>query len=324
MRRTRASVGSSQSTQRGQRQTAYQILVASDEARLRKDQGDLWDSGKVASGETTGIAYAGKGLASRQRCFWKVKVWDKDGNASAWSEPQFWSMGLLKPRDWKAQYISYRDTTPVHRFADPLFLPPARQYRKEFASAKPVRRATVYATALGIYELHLNGQRVGDAYFAPGWTDYHQRAYYQTYDVTPLITQGPNALGAWVADGWYSGYLGFGLLTKIGTEAIGRYTYGKTPALMAQLEIEYADGSRQTIVTDTSWKVTGAGPIREADFLMGESYDARQETPGWSKPGFDDSQWEPAIRAEDERSGEGEVLRVPQSSAGGEGEDRRP
>ena len=123
---------------------------------------------------------------------------------------------------------------------------PARQYRKEFA-AKPsaVTRATIYATALGIYELHLNGQRVGDAYFAPGWTDYRQRAYYQTYDVTPLVKAGENALGAWVADGWYSGYLGFGLLTGIGTEHIGRYTYGKTPALMAQLEIEYADGSRR-------------------------------------------------------------------------------
>jgi alpha-L-rhamnosidase len=287
-----------ESGQRGQRQTACQILVASDEARLRKNKGDLWDSGKLAGGETTGLVYGGKTLVSRQRCFWKVKVWDKDGKASAWSEPAMWSMALLKPGDWKAQYISYRDTTPVYRLAQPLFLPPARQYRKEFPGVKTVRRATIYATALGIYELHLNGERVGDALFAPGWSDYHQRAYYQTYDVTALVRQGSNALGAWVADGWYSGYIGFGLLTSIGTESIGRYTYGKTPALMAQLEIEYADGSRQTVVTDTSWKATGAGPIQEADFLMGESYDARQEMPGWSKPGFDDSQWEPAIRAE--------------------------
>ena len=287
-----------ESGQRGQRQTAYEILVASDQARLTKGQGDLWDTGKVTGGQTTGIAYGGKALASRQRCFWKVKVWDRDGKASAWSEPAMWGMGLLKPGDWKAEYITFRDTTPVHHVPEPLFLPPTRQYRKEFAAAKAVRRATIYATALGIYELHLNGQRVGDAYFAPGWSDYHQRAYYQTYDVTPLVKRGANALGAWVADGWYSGYIGFGLLTGIGTERIGRYTYGKTPALMAQLEIEYADGSRQTIITDPSWKVTGAGPIQEADFLMGESYDARQETPGWCKPGFDDSHWEQAIRAE--------------------------
>jgi alpha-L-rhamnosidase len=288
-----------ESSQRGQRQTAYQVLVASDDRLLRTDRGDLWDTRKVASDQTTGIVYGGKPLASRQRCFWKLKVWDKDGKASAWSEPAMWSMGLLKPGDWKAQYISFQDKTPVHRFAQPLFLPPARQYRKEFAAAKTIRRATLYATALGIYELHLNGERVGDAFFAPGWSDYHQRAYYNTYDVTPLVKNGTNALGAWVADGWYSGYIGFGLLTTIGTEAIGRYTYGKTPALMAQLEIEYTDGSREKIATDTSWKVSGAGPNQEADFLMGERYDARQETPGWSKPGFDDSKWEPAIRAED-------------------------
>lgn len=288
-----------ESAQRGQKQTACQMLVASDEGRLGRGQGDLWDSGKVTGDETTGIAYAGKALTSRQRCFWKVKVWDKDGKASAWSEPARWSMGLLKPGDWTAQYITFEDKTPVHKSKESLFLPPARQYRKEFSAVREVRRATLYATALGIYELHLNGQRVGDAWFAPGWSDYHQRAYYYTYDVTPLVKQGANALGAWLADGWYSGYIGFGLLTGIGTESIGRYTYGKTPALMAQLEVEFADGSRETIVTDTSWKASGQGPIQEADFLMGESYDARQETPGWSQPGFDDSQWDAAIRAED-------------------------
>ena len=288
-----------QSSERGQRQRAYQILVAGDADSLGKDRGDLWDSGKVSSDKTTGIAYGGKPLTSRERCFWKVKVWDRNGKASPWSEQASWTMGLLKPGDWKGEYISFRDESPVHKSAQSLFLPPARQYRKEFMAAKPVRRATIYATALGIYELHLNGERVGDAYFAPGWSDYHQRAYYNAYDVTPMVKEGVNALGSWLADGWYSGYIGFGLLTGIGTEGIGRYTYGKTPALMAQLEIEYADGSSQTIATDTSWKATGAGPIQEADFLMGERYDARKEMPSWSKPGFDDSQWEPAIRAED-------------------------
>jgi alpha-L-rhamnosidase len=202
-----------ESSERGQRQTAYQILVASNVERLGKNRGNLWDSGRVASGETTGVVYGGKALRSQQQCFWKVKVWDKDGKASGWSESARWSMGLLKPGDWKAQYISFRDKTPLHRSKEPLFLPPARQYRKEFAAAREVRRATIHATALGVYELHLNGQRVGDAYFAPGWSDYHRRAYYNTYDVTTLVKPGANALGAWVADGWYSGYVGFGLLT---------------------------------------------------------------------------------------------------------------
>ena len=148
-------------------------------------------------------------------------------------------------------------------------------YRKEFAATKFVKRATIYATSLGIYELYLNGSRVGNARFAPGWTDYPKSAYYCTYDVTSLVKRGGNAIGAWVADGWYSGYIGFGLLAGLGTERTGRDTYGKTPALMLQLEIEYTDNSREIIPTDKSWRETGGGPIFEADFLMGEAYDAR-------------------------------------------------
>jgi alpha-L-rhamnosidase len=288
-----------ESSQRGQKQTAYQILVASDAGQLKQNTGDLWDSGKVASDQTVNVIYGGKPLDSRQQCFWKVRVWDKPGRESAWSRASFWTMGLMQSNDWQAQYISFRDRSPVFKATNSLLLPPARQYRKEFQAGKAVRRATIYATALGIYELHLNGQRVGDARFAPGWTDYRQRAYYNTYDVTPMVKRGANALGAWVADGWYSGYIGFGLLTGIGTEGIGRYTYGKTPAFMAQLEIDFTDGSRQTVVSDTSWKVTGEGPIQEADFLMGEFYDARKEFHGWAKAGFDDSGWEAAIRAEE-------------------------
>jgi alpha-L-rhamnosidase len=267
-----------ESTERGEKQTAYQIVVATDSSKF--DSPDLWDSAKASSSQTVNVVYSGKPLTSRQVCFWKVKVWDKDGQSSAWSETASWTMGLLKPDDWKADYISFRDDSPITKNSSPLTLPPAHQYRKQFSAAKPIRRATVYATALGIYELHLNGQRVGDAYFTPGWTDYHQRAYYNTYDVTTLLKSGPNTLHAWVADGWYSGYIGFGLLTGIGTEHIGRYTYGKTPALMAQLEIEYTDGSRDTVVTDKSWQVA-EGPFQQADFLMGEFYDARKEDPTW-------------------------------------------
>src|SRR6266576_3668378 len=285
-----------ESSDRGQKQTACEILVASGAALLKQNTGDLWDSARIATDQTVNLVYAGKPLASRQACFWKVRVWDKNDRAT-WSQPASWTMGLLQPDDWQADYLSYRDTAPVFKDTKNLFLPPAHQYRKEFAAAKPVKRATLYDTALGIYELYLNGERVGDALFAPGWTDYRQRAYYRTYDVTPLVRHGENAIGAWVADGWYSGYIGFGLLTGIGTEKIGRYAYGKTPAIMAQLEIEYADGSRETVITDKSWKVTGEGPIREADFLMGEFYDSRKETPGWAKIGFDDGKWQPAILA---------------------------
>ena len=287
-----------ESSARGRMQAAYRILVASSEASLTKDNGDLWDSGIVPGGDTVNVAFGGKPLESRQQCFWKLRVWDEQGHAT-WSRPARWTMGLLQSNDWRADYISYRDTTPVFKDTHSLFLPPAHQFRKEFDASKSIRRATIYATALGIYEVHVNGHRVGDASFAPGWTDYHQRAYYNTYDVTDLVQRGRNAIGTWLADGWYSGYIGFGLLTGIGTERIGRYTYGKTPALMAQLEIEYTDGSREVVVTDPTWKVTGDGPIQQADFLMGEFYDARKETPGWATAGYNDASWDSAIRAED-------------------------
>jgi alpha-L-rhamnosidase len=290
-----------ESSARGAKQSAYQILVASSMERLEANSIDLWDSGQVASDQTVNVPYAGKPLASGQECFWKVGVWDGGGKPQ-WSTPASWAMGLLQAGDWQAAYISFRDPTPVWNDTEKLFLPPAHQFRKEFAADKTVKRATIYATALGIYELYLNGHRIGDARFAPGWTDYHQRAYYNTYDVTPLIRRGGNALGVWLGDGWYSGYIGFGLLTGIGTEKVGRNTYGKTPALMAQLEIEYTDGTREIIPTDRSWKVTGDGPVREGDFLMGESYDARRETPGWTKAGFSDVNWDPAILASESGS----------------------
>ncbi|SPE50782.1 Alfa-L-rhamnosidase [Verrucomicrobia bacterium] len=290
-----------ESAERGAKQAAYQILVASSPELLARNAGDLWNSRTVRSSQTVNIVYAGQPLVSRMHCFWKVCVWDGHGKAR-WSRPASWTMGLLQPEDWTADYISFHDRTAVWKDKDMLFLPPAHQFRKEFSASKPIRRATIYATALGIYELWLNGRRVGDARFAPGWTDYHQRAYYNTYDATPLVKSGRNALGAWVADGWYAGYVGFGLLKGIGTEKIGRFTYGKTPALMAQLELEYADGSREIIPTDESWKVTGDGPVREADFLMGESYDARKETKGWCRAGLDDSNWERAILASENGS----------------------
>ena len=280
-----------ESGQRGQKQTAYRILVASTEQKLARGAGDLWDTGKIASDETVNIAYAGEPLASRATCYWKVQVCDKDGEPSAWSAPAHWSMGLLKPDDWQAQWISFKDNGPLHTDRRTLFLPPARHYRKEFSAPKEIKRAMVYASALGIYELHLDGQRVGDEFFEPGWSDYISRAYYRTHDVTALVKKGPNAIGAIVADGWYAGYVGYGLLVGYGPNKVGRYFYGKTPALLAQLELEYADGSREIIGTDTTWQVSADGPIREADFIMGESYDARREDANWCRtdaaPGSD-------------------------------------
>jgi alpha-L-rhamnosidase len=289
---------------RAQRQVAYRIRVASTPAKLADDQGDLWDSGRVESDETVNIPYAGKPLGSRQVCHWRVETWDGAGKTSR-SEPAFWTMGLLQPEDWQAQWIAYRDTTPVHQNRQALYLPAARNYRTEFRAAKKVQRATVYASALGLFELHVNGHRVGDACFEPGWADYIRRAHYRTHDVTPLVRRGANCLGALVADGWYAGYVGYGLLVGYGPHKTGRGFYGKTPALLAQLEIEYTDGTRDVVITDTHWQVSGDGPIREADLIMGEAFDARRDDPGWCLPGIRAGAratpawvWQPAIRAE--------------------------
>lgn len=267
-------------------QSAYRILAASSEEKLACGEGDLWDSGKVVSCATGGIVYAGRPLRSRQVCHWKVQVWDGGGNPSSWSLPARWSMGLLEFRDWGAAlWITRRIATPPDTAG--LTLPPARYFRTTFTVGKPVRRAVAYATAKGIYELRLNGRQAGCDYFTPGWTDYRKRIYYNTYDVTGLLRQGENAAGAVVADGWYAGYVGFGILERLERT---REFYGVDPALICRIEIAYADGSSESVVTGPGWK-SSEGPLRQADLLMGEAYDARLEQSGWDSPGFDDRAW---------------------------------
>lgn len=269
---------------RNQKQTAYQVLVASSARALSEERGDLWDSGRVSSSDTLQIAYGGRALASGAAAFWKVRVWDREGEPSSWSPPATWTAGVLRKEDWHAHWISYRDATALPTNREALFLPPARHYRRDFAAPQRIKRAVIHASALGLFELHLNGTRVGDALFEPGWADYHQRGYYRTHDVTPLIRSGANCLGAIVTEGWYSGYVGYGLLVGYGPNRTGRNFYGKTPALLVQLELEYADGSREVVATDPSWTVSGDGPVREADLIMGESYDATRIDDAWAMP----------------------------------------
>jgi alpha-L-rhamnosidase len=284
------------SNQRAQQQSAYQILVASCESMLNAREADLWNSGKVISDRTVQIEYQGKTLTSGQGCVWKVRVWNGQDRASAWSRTATWSMGLLDPGDWQAQWISFDDQTPLEASQKKMVLPPARYYRKSLTTDRKLCRATVYASALGIYELYINGQRVSDQMFTPGWSDYAKRVYYNSFDVTELLDSGENVLGAVVADGWYSGYVGYGLLVGYGPNRCGRYMYGKTPALCIQLKLEYTDGSTETVITDPSWKVS-TGPLLEADMIMGETYDARAEIPGWDRPSFDDQAWDTAVLA---------------------------
>jgi alpha-L-rhamnosidase len=444
-----------ESEERGQMQTAYRILVATDSKLLSEDKGDLWDTGKVVSNRSIQVTYDGRPLQSQMRCYWKLRIWDKDDKPSSWTKPASWTMGLLNSEEWKAKWIAldssrkreamgekpdlsgaqwiwspgvdtrtsapvgiryfrkeftvpegrepasamcvvtadnsfkmflngrrihngnnFKEATALNvkehlqkgknvlaveatnegaaanpagvlavlklQFADgsptvivsddtwrtsesatpdwmnvdfnadtwqavqvlgaygispwgkvnvtsgELFLPPAQFLRKEFVVDRSITRATVYASALGNYELFINGRQVGDAFFTPGWTDYNVRVCYNTFDVTDHVNKGFNAIGGVLADGWYSGHIGWMHI---------RDHYGPNPRFAAQLHLEYADGSSQMIATDGTWKAA-TGPILEGDFLMGETYDARLEIPGWSTANFDDDRWQPVDTAE--------------------------
>ncbi len=269
---------------RGLRQSAYRILVASSEANLQASRGDLWDSGKVGSDDSTQVIYKGFPLASGARAFWKVQVWDQAGAASPWSQPAHWSAGLLKAEDWKGRWIG-KDEAKPRQEAGELGPLAARMLRKEFSAAKAVRRATAYISGLGLSELYLNGRRVGDRVLSPGLTEYDKRVFYVTYDVTGLLVPGKNAVGVMLGNGRY-----WAPRIKV---PIGMRSYGY-PKLLFQLDLEYADGTRETVAGDESWKLTTAGPITANNEFDGEDYDARKEIPGWSRAGFDDSSWEAA------------------------------
>ena len=265
-------------TRRGVRQIAHQILVASSPELLAEDRADRWNPGRVCSSQNVHIEYDGKKLHSRQRCCWKVRIWNERGRVSPWSKTAFWEMGLLKRTDWKAQWIAGSASGTTDKSE------PCPHLRKPFALCGPVARARLYVTALGLYEFWINGRRVGADHFTPGWTDYHIRAQYQTYDVTTLLQDGGNALGAILGDGWYSGYLVW---------ENHRNAYGDTLHLLAQLVVEYSDGQTETVSTDDSWKCA-TGALLASDIYHGETYDARREMPGWNAPGFDDRKWKRA------------------------------
>jgi alpha-L-rhamnosidase len=450
---------STDSSLRGQRQTAYQVIVASSREKLSENQGDVWDSMKTFSDQTIQLPYPGTPLQSKCIYYWKARVWDEHDSPSSWSDDSFWSMGLLKKSEWAAKWISdpsavttpqseadsvrgvnsgYRsaiaakaDTekwvgvdlgaaelidsvrlfpaypydwqpggpaydfpvrfkieasnqsdfsdasvvvdrtdqdfpaplmnraAPVYRFSptqarfvrlvvtrlyaeNELFasfalaemqvlsngqnlaagkqvialdtldgagwskanlvdgittpirsraiIQPTGMLRKAFALNGEIRRATVYVTARGLYELRLNGNRVGDHVLAPEWTDYNKRIQYQTYDVTDLVKKGDNAIGAYLGAGWYSGHVGLLPVRRI---------YGTVPEFLMHLDVEFSDGRKQTIVTDESWKHARESPIVSSDIYDGETYDARKEQAGWDAPGFDDRSWLPVATTVD-------------------------
>ena len=257
---------------RGTQQTAYQVVVASSPEALKQDNGDVWDSGRVDSDQSVHVVYVGPALETGKTYFWKVRLWDKDGKASAWSEPASWEMGLLNESDWQAEWIARSAENPGR----------SAYLRKEFnLESKSIEKARVFVTGLGNYVLFLNGQRVGNDLLTPGWTHYPERLEYQVYDVKELLTAGANSAGAVLGNMWWSGGLGW--------QGGQKYSEGPLKFLM-QLQVEFADGSSQTFVSDQSWKWTDS-PIWDDHIYDGEKYDANMEIPGWNKTGFDDASW---------------------------------
>ncbi len=259
-------------------QSAYQVLIASDNKNINNNYGDIWDSGKIRSEQSAHVKFKGKPLKSGHRYFWKVKVWDEKDNPTSFSKPDWFEMGKLKKEDWQAQWIAQTpDSAGMPR------LLPAPYFRKEFMVKNTVNRARLYISGLGYYKAYLNGEKIGDHEIDPSFTRYDRRVKYVLYDVTDLLQTEINCIGVVLGNGWYNQH------TRSAWD-LDSAIWREDPSLMAQLEISYADGSKETFTTDNTWKV-GHGPVIFDGIRNGEHYDARKEIPGWNKPGFDDSRW---------------------------------
>ncbi len=291
--------------ERGQKQTAYQIRVASSIKKLRSP--DLWNSGKIRSDASTHIKYAGKALTSRTDCHWQVRVWDINGKVSAWSPVNTWRMGLLDPSDWTADWIGAPwqgdealPKPPGGPDARPQVMPPpAPLLRKQINLSKKIRKAIVYTTGLGYFEFYANGHKVSDDLLVPNLTNYDKRpqlpkafislpdefrdyqVMYLAYDLTPFLHIGQNAIGAILGNGFYNA-------PKFWTASYG------SPRFLAQLFVTYQDGTEEIIRSDTSWKVSKSAITSDLVY-HGEVYDSRNEQPDWCIPGLNDASWESAV-----------------------------
>lgn len=263
------------SDERAQNQTAYQVLVARSPSLLDQNKGDLWDSGKVDSHRSIQVVYSGEPLVSGQRCYWKVRVWDRDGKPTPWSAPARWTMGLLKPQDWKAEWIGFFPKKTGQEGT------PAPYFRKTFTLDGPAEHAFAHVNAQGYYELYVNGRKVDDHVLSPAVSDFSKRNLYITHDIGSYLQSGTNCVALWLGRGWYSRGIP-------GVDHNG-------PIARAQLMMETDRGSPVRVVSDGSWKahtsplsIIGNGHKSNHG---ADVYDATREIPGWNEAGFDDKDW---------------------------------
>lgn len=283
------------SDQRGKKQSAYRILVSDNIKQLNKGKGNYWDSGKMKSSESI-INYRGKALLSGNQLFWKVMIWDENDIPSNWSDISNWTMGLLQASDWQAKWIGQTEDL----YPDSACTSPAPYFRREFVIKKVVRKARVYVSGLGFYEMYINGSKVGDQVLAPAVTNYDkrslkkllyyyddqstQRVLYNAFDVTSSLQKSNNVIGVILGNGWYNQR----------DRIVEGYMWYDVPKMILQLEIEYKDGTKETIVSDQSWKTT-TGPILHDAIFTGEVYDARLELGSWNQTYYNESAWRPAL-----------------------------
>jgi len=280
-------------------QSAYRILVADNLKDLLENYGNVWDSKKIKSDQSIQIKFNGSTLEPSKTYFWKVMVWDKNGNPTPWSEMSSWQMGLLAPQDWKgAAWIGFEElpdslktgmgsdseekigNVAIKRAVVPLF-------RKEFELKKDVTKATLFITGLGQYEARMNGKKIGESFLTPGWTNFNKTVLYTTYDVSGNLKKGANVLGAIVGNGFY----------YINRERYRKFAVASgMPTLICRLKVLYNDGTEENILTGNDWK-TSPSPITFTSIYGGEDYDARLEQPGWDRAGFDDASWKPVINS---------------------------
>jgi alpha-L-rhamnosidase len=280
-------------------QAAWQLVCASTQAKLDSGVYDCWNSGIVRSNQSLLVPYHGKVLRPGEVYWWRVRVWDDQRVASAWSPDRSFTTGLFHEEDWAhARWIGYEDLPDSMRLAPGVHFPDAGQlgskcvarsvvplFRKTFRVDKTVRSALLFVSGLGQYEMTVNGARAGDAFLTPGWTDYDKRCLYDTYDITTLIKKGENAMGAIVGNGFYN------INRERYFKLVDAYGY---PKLICRLKIRYSDGSVDNIVTDPTWQ-TSPSPITFSSIYGGEDYDARKEQAGWDRSGFAADGWRQAI-----------------------------
>ncbi|MDQ0639336.1 alpha-L-rhamnosidase [Pedobacter sp. W3I1] len=285
-----------QSSKHNVMQSAYQILVSGSRSNIDKNIGEVWDTKKVNSSQSIQVPYKGMELSSTKTYYWKIRVWDNLGNQSAWSSAAYWQMGLLNKDDWKgAKWIAYEkladsniNSLPTDGKKDKYnsnnTLP---MFRKGFTVTKSIKKATVFISGLGHFEMSLNGSKVGDNFLAPGWTKYDKEALYITYDLTRQLKKGENAIGVMLGNGFYYVPPVKERYRKL------KVAYGY-PKMICRILIEYSDGTSANIVSNQSWK-TAPSPITFSSIYGGEDYNANLEQKGWNLAGFSDSKWKSAL-----------------------------